>query len=85
MPLPSPGRSSRMGGMLQKCPGSLPGPLTSTAPALLNVGVGRHVRESLGKDWCVLEGTDCWQEEFAAFIAGFFARRSPLVRIERRS
>ncbi len=56
-----------------------------SSPALLNVGVGRHVRESLGKDWCVLEGTDCWQEEFAAFIAGFFARRSPLVRIERRS
>jgi tRNA nucleotidyltransferase (CCA-adding enzyme) len=54
-----------------------------TSPALLNVGVGRHVRESLAKDWCVLEGADCWQEEFSAFIAGFFARRSPLVRIER--
>ncbi|MFZ0675893.1 CCA tRNA nucleotidyltransferase [Methanoregula sp.] len=54
-----------------------------TSPALLNVGVGRHVRASLAKDWCVFEGADCWQEEFAAFIAGFFARRSPLVRIER--
>jgi len=54
-----------------------------SSPALLNVGVGRHIRESLAKDWCVLEGADCWQEEFSAFIAGFFARRSPLARIER--
>jgi tRNA nucleotidyltransferase (CCA-adding enzyme) len=56
-----------------------------TSPALLNVGVGRHVRASLGHDWCVLEGADCWQEEFAAFIAGFFSRCSPLVRIRKNS
>jgi tRNA nucleotidyltransferase (CCA-adding enzyme) len=54
-----------------------------TSPALLNVGVGRHIRMSLEKDWCVFEGADCWQEEFAGFIAGFFARCSPLVRITR--
>ncbi len=55
-----------------------------TSPALLNVGVGRHVRMSLEKDWCVFLGADCWQEEFAPFIAGFFSRCSPLVRITRR-
>jgi tRNA nucleotidyltransferase (CCA-adding enzyme) len=38
---------------------------------------------SLEKDWCVFEGVDCWQEEFAGFIAGFFNRCSPLVRITR--
>ena len=54
-----------------------------SSPALLSVGTGRHVRESLAKDWCVLEGADCWQEEFSGFIAAFFSRRSPLVRIER--
>jgi len=54
-----------------------------SSPALLNVGVGRHVRMSLEKDWCVFEGADCWQEEFAGFIAGFFDRCSPLVRISR--
>ncbi|ABS56223.1 tRNA adenylyltransferase [Methanoregula boonei 6A8] len=54
-----------------------------SSPAILSVGTGRHVRESLGKDWCVLEGADCWQEEFSGFIATFFSRRSPLVRIER--
>lgn len=50
---------------------------------LLNVGVGRHVRASLEKDWCVLEGADCWDEAFAGFIAGFFNRCSPLVRIRK--
>jgi tRNA nucleotidyltransferase (CCA-adding enzyme) len=54
-----------------------------TSPALLDVGIGRHIRAELEKDWCVLEGADCWQEEFAAFIAGFFSRCSPLTRIER--
>jgi tRNA nucleotidyltransferase (CCA-adding enzyme) len=54
-----------------------------SSPALLDVGIGRHVRAELGKDWSVLEGPDCWQEEFAAFIAGFFSRCSPLVRLER--
>ena len=54
-----------------------------SSPALLDVGIGRHVRAELGKDWSVLEGADCWQEEFAAFIAGFFSRCSPLVRIGR--
>ena len=54
-----------------------------SSPALLSVGTGRHVRQSLGKDWCVLEGADCWQQGFSGFIAGFFSRRSPLVRIER--
>ncbi len=54
-----------------------------TSPALLTVGVGRDVRMSLEKDWCVFEGVDCWQEEFAGFIAGFFSRCSPLVRITR--
>ena len=56
-----------------------------SSPALLNVGVSRHVRMSLAKDWCVLEGGDCWDEAFAAFIGGYFTRCSPLVRIKRGS
>jgi len=54
-----------------------------TSKEILNVGVGRHVRASLEKDWCVLEGADCWDEAFSGFIAGFFNRCSPLVRISR--
>ncbi|MEN6442358.1 MAG: hypothetical protein ABFC71_01220 [Methanoregula sp.] len=52
-----------------------------SSPTLLNVGVGRHVRMSLAKDWTVQYGEDCWNEEFAFFIAAFFNRCSPLVRI----
>jgi tRNA nucleotidyltransferase (CCA-adding enzyme) len=55
-----------------------------TSKEILNVGVGRHIRASLEKDWCVLEGADCWDEAFAGFIAGFFSRCSPLVRIRKR-
>ncbi len=43
-----------------------------SSPALLDVGTCRHIRAELGKDWCVLEGADCWQEEFASFITGSF-------------
>ena len=54
-----------------------------TSRELLNVGVGRHIRASLEKDWCVLEGADCWDEAFSGFLAGFFYRCSPLVRIKK--
>ena len=52
-----------------------------SSASLLNVRLGKHVRQSLEKDWMVLFGADCWQEEFAAFIYGFFERYSPLTRI----
>jgi len=54
-----------------------------SSPALLSVSLGRHVRQSLEKDWQVTEGAECWDEEFAPFIASFFARCSPLTRIQR--
>ena len=54
-----------------------------SSPALLNVSLGKHVRQSLLKDWVVHSGADCWQEEFAPFIRGFFERYSPLTRIRK--
>jgi hypothetical protein len=33
--------------------------------------------------WTIHEGPECWQEEFAPFIAEFFDRLSPLTRILR--
>jgi tRNA nucleotidyltransferase (CCA-adding enzyme) len=51
------------------------------SPSLLQVGHGKHVRESLGTGWQVYEGKECYLPEFAPFIAGFFSRCSPLVRI----
>ena len=52
-------------------------------PSLLDVSLSRHVRQSLGKDWELREGADCWEEEFRTFISGFFDRCSPLTRIRR--
>ncbi len=45
------------------------------------VSLGKHIRQSLELGWTLHEGAECWQEEFAPFIAEFFDRRSPLVRI----
>jgi tRNA nucleotidyltransferase (CCA-adding enzyme) len=60
-----------------------PESLLSSQEILLNASHGKHVRQSLESGWTVLEGPDCWQKEFAPFIAGFFDRCSPLVRILR--
>jgi tRNA nucleotidyltransferase (CCA-adding enzyme) len=51
------------------------------SPLLLQIGHGKHVRQSLGGGWKVHRGTGCYLPEFATFIAGFFSRSSPYVRI----
>jgi len=54
-----------------------------SSDALLKVSMGKHIRQSLELGWTLHEGSDCWQEEFAPFIAEFFDRCSPLIRILR--
>ncbi|MGD1004279.1 MAG: CCA tRNA nucleotidyltransferase [Methanoregulaceae archaeon] len=54
-----------------------------SSPSLLNVSLGRHVRQSFEHGWTINEGALCWQKTFAPFIAGFFDRCSPLSRIKR--
>ena len=54
-----------------------------TSESLLQVRLGKHVRQVLAGGWELHEGTECWSEEFAPFIAGFFDRCSPLVRVKR--
>jgi len=44
------------------------------------VSHGKHIRLAMDNGWQVNEGADCWSPAFSAFIAGFFNRRSPLVR-----
>jgi len=58
--------------------------LLSSQELLLTASHGKHVRQSLESGWTLLEGADCWKAEFAPFIAGFFDRCSPLVRILRK-
>jgi tRNA nucleotidyltransferase (CCA-adding enzyme) len=55
-----------------------------SSEALLNVSLGKHVRQSLDKGWIVHEGAECWIEGFAPFIAEFFDRNSSLVKIQRK-
>ena len=53
------------------------------SPVLLSASLGKHVRQSMEQGWTLHEGPECWQEEFAPFIAEFFDRSSPLTRILR--
>jgi len=55
-----------------------------SAPSLLNVSLGKHIRQAMANGWQVEEGAGCWQESFAPFIARFFERYSPLTRVKRR-
>jgi len=58
------------------------------SPELLEVGLGRHVRQSMIGCWEVYSGKECWSPEFAPFLSDFLRRQSPLARIrgeERRS
>jgi tRNA nucleotidyltransferase (CCA-adding enzyme) len=51
--------------------------------SMLQVRLGKHVRQVLANGWELHAGPECWHEEFAPFIAGFFDRCSPLVRVRR--
>ncbi len=53
--------------------------------ALSDIALGKHIRQFLGRNWVVLVGKECWDEDFAAFISAFLQRSSPLTRIIRRS
>lgn len=58
------------------------------SPELLEVGLGRHVRQSMIGCWEVYSGKECWSPEFAPFLSDFLRRQSPLARIrgeERRT
>ncbi|MEI8332013.1 MAG: CCA-adding protein, partial [Methanomicrobiales archaeon] len=50
---------------------------------ILQIRLGKHVRQVLANGWELHRGSECWYEEFASFIAGFFDRCSPLVRVKR--
>lgn len=48
---------------------------------ILEVGLGRHVRQSMELHWEVYSGGDCWSPDSATFLSGFIVRKSPLARI----
>ena len=53
------------------------------SPDVITVGLGRHVRQSMEKNWGLCQGSDCWSSVTAPIISRFFERRSPLSRILR--
>ena len=54
------------------------------SPDVLTVGLGKHVRQSMEKNWDLCEGSGCWSPASAPIISRFFERRSPLARIRRK-
>lgn len=50
---------------------------------VLEVGLGKHVRQAMSGQWDVLVGPAVWSAEFAPFLSRFMARESPLMRILR--
>ncbi|OPY39625.1 MAG: CCA-adding enzyme [Methanoregulaceae archaeon PtaU1.Bin059] len=50
---------------------------------VLQVALGKHVKQSMEHSTQVGRGIECYQEEFAQFISGFLQKTSPMMRIER--
>jgi len=50
---------------------------------VLQVALGKHVKQSMERSLQVFRGIECYQEEFAPFISGFLQKTSPMMRIER--
>jgi len=48
---------------------------------MMQVSLGKHVRQAFENGWTVQEGVECWSPKFASFVGGFFGRCSPLVRM----
>ena len=51
------------------------------SPDILDVGLGKHVRQSMTSHWEVHTGAACWSPAFAPFISRFLGRKSPLMWI----
>lgn len=50
---------------------------------VLDVGLGKHVKQAMAGRWDVDEGDACWHDEYRSFFSAFFRKSSPLVRIRR--
>jgi tRNA nucleotidyltransferase (CCA-adding enzyme) len=55
-----------------------------SSPDLLEIGLGRHVKEEIKGSLSVKCGPECLDEEFATFITSFLGKTSPLTRIRQK-
>ncbi|MEI6292094.1 MAG: CCA tRNA nucleotidyltransferase [Methanomicrobiales archaeon] len=53
------------------------------SPDLLEIGLGRHVREEIRGSLSVKCGLECLEDEFALFITTFLEKKSPLTQIRQ--
>ncbi|MBR6011885.1 MAG: CCA tRNA nucleotidyltransferase [Methanomicrobium sp.] len=51
----------------------------------IECGLGKHVKNSVVKEYGVFTGAECHRDEFAAFLGEFFEEKSPLVKILERN
>ncbi len=50
---------------------------------VLDVGLGKHVKQVMEEYWDLSRDDDCWDEGFAPFLSRFVRYESPLMRIRR--
>ncbi|MBP2146178.1 tRNA nucleotidyltransferase (CCA-adding enzyme) [Methanofollis sp. W23] len=53
------------------------------SPEVLGVGLGKHVKKAMEKEWVVLEGQECWSPEFAGFLTSFLKKETALTKVLR--
>ncbi len=50
---------------------------------VLDVGLGKHVKQVMEEYWDLSRDEECWNEGFAPFLSRFIRYESPLMRIRR--
>lgn len=53
------------------------------SPEVLQVALGKHVKQAMERSYTVHTGIECYREEFAPFISGFLRKYSPVTWIAR--
>ncbi len=51
------------------------------SPVVLQVALGRHVKQAMEQSYIVVRGIECYRDEFAPFISGFLRKYSPMTWI----
>ncbi|MDH7491739.1 MAG: CCA tRNA nucleotidyltransferase [Methanolinea sp.] len=53
------------------------------SPEVLQVALGKHVKQAMERSYTVHKGIECYREEFAPFISGFLRKYSPMTWLAR--
>jgi len=53
------------------------------SPEVLQVALGKHVKQAMERSYTIHKGIECYREEFAPFISGFLRKYSPMTWLAR--